>query len=407
LAAPAPRESTVASITPSNVANRVSLRRTSIAFALALAGCVLAYLAFAVHGRWVSPVSDRSYGARELSISRGKATVEADEFVITQGGEGGDTVVSVTTDLRAVDYNVVHWIAIDVPEAAQVALLWHTDYEPSRVNRSTVRVVSGRPMPVAIGPDPHWIGRITGLALVVHGPLPEPVRVRGVVIKPADAAETMRDRVREWTALEPWTGTSINAVTGGADIQFLPLPLLLIAGVAIAGAALTWGARRQLRAAAPSLAVAVAGLLIVAWFVLDARWVFNLARLAQVSAHRYAGKDWREKHLAADDGALFAFIEKVRAALPRTPARVFVIADAHYFRGRAAYHLYPYNVWYEPYANNVPPAERLHAGDWIVVYQRRGVQYDPGQRRLRWDGGATLPVDLKLLDGGDALFLVR
>jgi hypothetical protein len=385
----------------------VTIRRASIAFALALVGCAIAYLAFAVHGRWLSTIADRSYGARELSISRGTASVEADELVITQGGEGGDTVVSVITDLRAADYNVVHWIAIDVPDSAQVALLWHTDYEPARVNRSTVSVVSGRLMQVEVGTDPHWIGRITGLALVVHGPLPEPVRVRGIIVKPADAVETMHDRIREWTALEPWTGTSINAVTGGADIQFLPLPLLLIAAIAVAGAALIASARRGLRAAAPSVAVAVAGLFVVAWFVLDARWAFNLSRLAQVSALRYAGKDWHEKHLAADDGALFAFIEKVRAVLPNTPARVFVIADANYFRGRAAYHLYPHNAWYEPYANKVPPVERLHAGDWIVVYRRRGVQYDAGQRRLRWDGGATLPVDLKLLDGGNALFLVR
>ena len=340
-------------------------------------------------------------------MSRGTASVQADELVVTQSGEGGDSVISLGTDLRAADFSVVDWIAIDVPESAQVALLWHTDYEPTRVNRSTVRVVSGRLLPVAIGTDPHWIGKITGLALVVHGPLPEPLRVRGVVVKPADAVETMRDRIREWTAIEPWTGTSINTVTGGADIQFLPLPLLLIAAVVIAGAALAWRARRGWRGAAPSVAVAVAGLFLFAWFVLDARWAFNLSRLAQISGQRYAGKDWREKHLAADDGALFAFIEKVRSVLPATPARVFVLADAHYFRGRAAYHLYPHNVWYEPYANKVPPAERLHAGDWIVVFQRHGVLYDAGQRRLRWDGGATLPVDLKLLDGGDALFVVR
>ena len=39
----------------------------------------------------------------------------------------------------------------------------------------------------------------------------------------------------------------------------------------------------------------------------------------------YAGKDWREKHLAAEDGALFEFIEKVRAKLPAAPARVFMV----------------------------------------------------------------------------------
>src|SRR5207244_10369124 len=66
---------------------------------------------------------------------------------------------------------------------------------------------------------------------------------------------------------------------------------------------------------------------------------------------RYAGKDSRNKHLAADDGTLYAFIEKVRGVLPQSPARVFVIADEHYYRGRAAFHLYPQNVWFEPYYN--------------------------------------------------------
>jgi hypothetical protein len=158
---------------------------------------------------------------------------------------------------------------------------------------------------------------------------------------------------------------------------------------------------------APSLAIAAAGLFIAVWFVLDARWTFNLARQTRETAARYGDKDWQSKHLAADDGPLFAFIEKVRDALPETPARVFVVADADYFRGRAAYHLYPHNVWYEPYYNAVPPADRLRPGDYIVVYQRRGVQYDASQQRVRWDGGVTIPVELKLRDGGGALFVVR
>ena len=87
--------------------------------------------------------------------------------------------------------------------------------------------------------------------------------------------------------------------------------------------------------------------------------------------------------------------------------RVFVVADADFFRGRAAYHLYPHNVWYEPYHNAVPPADRLRAGDWLVVYQRRGVAYDAAKRSVRWDGDVTVPVELKLLDHGGALFVVR
>ena len=386
---------------------RLGALRVVVLFLLTLAACTLFYLAFAVHGKWWASVPERGFNADKLVMARGSAVREGDELVITREGPGGETVVSVVTDLRSADYPLVTWIAADVPDSAQVVLLWHTDFQPSQVNKLAVRVVSGRLLPTWVGADQHWIGRVTGLALAIHGPLTQPIRVRGVIAKPADAKGTMLDRLREWTAFEPWTGTSINTVTGGADIQDLPLPLLIVVSVAIAVAVLGWRLRKRWSTNAPTVAIAAVGLFVAGWFLLDARWTFNLVRQARDTAARYAHKDWQEKHLAADDGALFAFIEKARKSLPAKPARVFVLADADYFRGRAAYHLYPHNVWYDPYANTVPPAERLHAGDFIVVYQRRGVQYDASLQRLRWDGGVTVPVEFKVADGGGALFVVR
>jgi hypothetical protein len=386
----------------------ISARRVAITFLSALAGCTLVYLVFAIEGKWFSAVPDRFFGANNLVMARGSAVREGDELVITREGPGGETIVSVVTDLRSADYPVIAWVAIDVPESAQVTLLWHTDYEPAQIRKLPVRVVSGRLLPVAVVTDPHWVGRIGGLALAIHGGLTQPIRLRGVIAKPADAKETVVDRVREWIALEPWTGASINTVTGGADVQDLPLPLLLVAAVVAGAAVLIWSFRSRLRVIAPSLAIVIGAMFVVAWFVLDARWTFNLVREARETALRYGGgKDWREKHLAAEDGPLFAFVEKARKVLPAAPTRVFVLADAHYYRGRAAFHLYPHNVWYDPYYNTVPPVDRLRTGDFIVVYQRKGVQYDAGGQRLRWDGGAVVPVELKLLDGGGALFVVR
>jgi hypothetical protein len=141
--------------------------------------------------------------------------------------------------------------------------------------------------------------------------------------------------------------------------------------------------------------------------VLDARWMVNLTREAHATALQFAGKDQQQKHLAAQDRDLFAFIEKARGVMPKDPARVFVLADADYFRGRAAYHLYPHNVWFDPYRNVVPPANQLRAGDWLVVYQRHGVQYDAARHSIRFDDGATVAAEVKLIDHGGALFLVQ
>jgi hypothetical protein len=218
------------------------------------------------------------------------------------------------------------------------------------------------------------------------------------------AWELASDRVREWLAFEGWTGTSINTVSGGADVQDLPLPALLAAGIALA--VLAWFAiGRWGPVPVPTSVLAL--LFVVGWFVLDSRWTWDLVRQVRITADTYAGKDWRVRHLAAEDGPLFAFIENVRAKLPARPARVFMAADAHYFRGRGAYHLYPHNVFMDPYRNTIPPGSQMRSGDYVVVYQRRGVQFDAAAQRLRWEGSEPIAAELLLIEPGAALFRVR
>lgn len=383
----------------------MSSGRVALLFAVSVVVCLVVYLALALPGRWFSAAHDETYDANRLVMSRGSASMNGDDLVVLRPGSDGNTVVSVTTDLRAVDYPVVAWLVSGLPVNAKVALLWRTDVEPSRLNKRPLQVESGHVLPLDVHDDRHWLGRIAGLALAVQGPLEAPVRVHGVVAKPGDALDTLRDRAREWFAPEPWNGASINTLAGGADGQALPLPLLLACAIALAVGVAAFVARRQLRAAAPAIATSAIVLALACWFFLDTRWLVDLTRNADATARRYAGKDAREKHLAADDGALFAFIDKARSMVPDN-GRVFVAADADFFRGRAAYHLYPHNVWFEPYHDVLPPADRLRAGDWLVVYQRRGVQFDAAHQRLRWDG-ATVPAELKLLDHGGALFLVK
>ena len=152
--------------------------------------------------------------------------------------------------------------------------------------------------------------------------------------------------------------------------------------------------------------VVLGSLFVIAWMVLDLRWTMNLARQVDATAAAYAGKDWRERHLAAEDGPLFAFIEKVREKLPASPARVIVVADADYFRGRGAYHLYPHNVYFDPRQNTLPAPSTLRSGDYLVVYQRRGVQYDASLQRLRWDGGEPVAAELLVTGPGAAAFRI-
>jgi hypothetical protein len=317
------------------------------------------------------------------------------------------TIISVATDIRSTDYAAIAWIAIDVPEDAQARLLWQTDYAPNRTNAVPVRIESGRIMPVLLVKESQWIGRVKRMALAISGNLPQPLIVRGLLAKPMDAVDVLRDRTHEWFAFEAWTGTSINTVTGGADLQELPLPLLLAAAIALSMLAL--GLLRRFRPGwlSASVGTALVAYFAGAWLLLDMRWTWNLVRQTQSTSERYSGKSWEEKRLSSDDGALFAFVQKALKVLPEKTARIFIVADEHYFRGRAAYHLYPHNVFFDPRNNLMPAADQLQPGDWLLVYQRRGIQYDAAQQRLRWDPAQSVAAKVTLVGPGTALFEIR
>lgn len=406
-AQPSPAQPSPVPPSASGVAAIVARHPVGVALALlaaALALCLLGYLALAVPGSWFPSAASRTWAATEFALTRGVGVIHDGELVVQAPDATGTVLVTLNTDFRSSDYRAIAWIATGVPDDADVRLLWRTDYAPAKLNSAPVAIAAGRLRPLTLAGDPAWVGRITGLALSVRGALAQPVRLRGVAAKPLGAPEILGDRYREWTAFEGWSGTSITLVTGGADIQNLPLPALLAAAMALAALVAFVALRGRARAAFPMLA---ASMFVAAWLLLDARWTWDLVRQVRDTGERYAGKDWRERHLAAEDGSLFAFVDKAKAKLPATPARVFVAADAHYFRNRGAYHLYPHNVWFDPYANTFPPANVLRPGDYVVVYQRRGMQFDPGARRLRWDGGPPLDAELLLAESGGALFRIR
>jgi hypothetical protein len=379
------------------------VRKLVLLFIAGLAITLLAYLATAVPGSWFPSASEHFWTARDLKLARGTGSLSNQEWVLQSPDASSVFVLSGTADLRSADYRVITWIAVGLPQTADARLLWRNDYEPDKVHSAPMTVESGRLRPVSIDDDPAWVGRISGVALVIRGPLVAPVRVRGAIARPMGAVDVLRDRAREWFAFEGWTGTSINTVVGGADVQDFPLTFAVAFAVVIAlglFALLRW--RRGL--SAPVVVTALATLTVLGWLLLDLRWTAALARQSIETRKVYGGKDNEGRHQVAEDAELYRLVSAAKALMPNKPQRVFIAAGAHYFRGRAAYHLYPHNVYFDPRADRLPPASDMHAGDWLFVYDRPGIQFDRTQNMLRWEGGQTHAAELKLLGQGGALF---
>ncbi len=379
--------------------------RSAIAlFAVALVLLFVAYAVATAPGAWFPSARERTIVPRDLALTRGTGQLDRRSLTITAADSSGIAIVSANTELRSSEYPIVAWDGWNLPENADVRLLWRTDVAPGKLNSVPVPIASGRLLPLSMAGNRDWIGRITGIALVLRGPFPRPVHLGGVAVKPGGVVGQVADRVEDWFEFEGWSGVSINTVTGRADAQELPLSVLVVAAVAVAAAAWLALARRRRWIAATPVALAV--LFVAGWMILDAGWTWQLARQVAATRAQFGGKDWHARMVAAEDGPLFEFVERARAKMPAQPVRVFVAADAAYFRGRAAYHLYPHNVFFEPFADSPPPTSSLRTGDYVLVFHRRGVQFDVDGKTLRFEDGAPVRAEAVLTEPGAAVFRI-
>lgn len=381
-----------------------------VLFALISVALLVAYVVAIAPGASFPRTETKSLSHRDFSMSKGSGRVFAqpnvgESLLVLSTDDTGIAVVSAVTDLRSADYPIVAWRAQDLAEDNDVRMLWRTDVAPTVVNSVKVPVAAGGLMPVVVARDARWIGRVTGVALVIRGPLGEPPpRILGVTFRPGGIPDVMRDVVGGWFSFERWSGASINTRSGGADVQILPLSALLV--VATVLTASIWYAWTRKRGRVGTWPLALAAVFIAAWIVLDVQWIANLSRQVAETRAQFGGKDWHARHEAAEDAEMFKFIERVRGKLPATPARVFMLSDSTPLRGRGAYYLYPHNVLFDPFNNTVPPISSLRAGDYVVVYHRRGVQYNREARRLRFDGGDSVEAELIMSEPGVGVFRI-
>jgi hypothetical protein len=392
-------------------ASRPAPRWTTLAFAsggVALLLWALVYLYLAIPGPWFSEAPVLTAVGSRMTVTRGTGHVEGKRLVLEATDPSGTAIVSITTVLRASDYRRIHWIMSGVNGDADFALLWRSEYAPGQINRAPLEpTADGGKVDVTPG-EKLWMGRIEGIALLVRGKLTQPVMIEAVDAEPRNLLGILGERWREWFGFAPWSGLSINSVPGGAEEQTLWLPVALVVVVLTAAAACLGLQRWRRWPAYPALPLAFCALALMAWLLLDARWLWSRFEQARATAAAFAGKDYRERHLVDVDRDLFLFTESVKSKLPASPARVYMFSDELYFRTRGAFLLLPHNVFVENAHGVDRPVltSSVKPGEYIVAFMRRGMQYDPSKHLLRWDGQPPLQAELLLAQQGGVLFKV-
>lgn len=386
---------------------RPLLVRAALFLAAGLGGVLVGYLAINVPGAWFPSAAPQRFDAAQMGVSRGRAQATPGALLVSTANADEPAVVVLKAALRSSDFAGIEWIVAGLPDDADVRLMWRTNYQPERLNIAAMTVDGGRLRPIVVRTEPAWIGTIVDLGLAVRGNPHAPFEVRGVIARPLGAVELARDRIGEWLTFEGWRATSVDTLAGGADAQDLPLPVVLVLAML-----LSVGTYALLRRFRPSLAptawpVFAAVVFALAWGIADLRYGWNAAHQSLETARTYGGRDWREAHLAAEDAALYQLVQSARAGMPDSKSRVFVLAEAPYFRARAAYYFYPHNPWFDVYGNAGPSPQLMRPGDYVFAFRRRGVQFNPKLGRLRIDGGTEMPAEPVLVATDGALFRLK
>lgn len=306
----------------------------------------------------------RVWFGEELQIIEGEGARAGGALAIDALSPGGQAIVSSgRITLAAEHYPVLKYRLKGSLAAMNQVFFWRREAEPEKLislpleGRSVLRLAHHN----------AWRGDIIEFGIGLRGVLPEPVIINAFVFKPDSVATLLAGLWSDWTAFKGWSQRSINFIEGGARNALIPPVSAVAAWVALAMSLYGIGGlflsrRRDWRI--------IGVIFLLGWLALDSRWQVGLWHQLQETHERYAGKDWQEKRLAAEDSALFKFITGVKAQLPTTPQRIFLVVarslkEDAYTRSRARYHLLPHNV--HDHGIHLPGQKYVRAGDYVLL----------------------------------------
>ena len=340
----------------------------------------------------------------QLALVQGGGRSDGTAFVLEAPGAGGVAVLAAKlSPFPAEEFSRVEW-TLAAAQPPEVAFIWRTREHPRRTYSKRVRWLVNGAAPLDLAAEDGWSGTITGVGLMAVG-VTSAIRVQSLRIIAPSAALAAVELARQWAAPTPLRGYSVNYpfdAERGHDLPALPAVAAAEAlAIGLYLALARW--RRWPRDRRVLWAIAVGG-----WLLLDLRWQANLWREAGARALKFAGKSTGEMHRAAEDAPLYEMLERVKSALPPPPVRIVLYCDNDNLCARAAFQLYPQNVYRALHRRRTLPApEELHEGDHLLLLYSRALGYDRAQHAVVWHDGRTKPADEVLLEPGALLLRIR
>ena len=304
------------------------------------------------------------------------------DLKLTEVGAGGVGLVTLlTTGIDAQDYPYLHLSVQDPP----LDLIARVSFVKGGKTAAQY-FLEDRPLTdlsIAMHEFNEWDGAIEDITVLLMSKEASALTVTDISLHPASATLQLRSILSDLGSFAPWKRAQMNTHTGAAKVaSFYPVPLvvtlMLLSFVA-------YGVVVILSRGRPAFSWTVPAMIFLAcWLVLDLVWQNRLLRQVAHSHFTFAGLSTEEKLAAGPDAKLYRSIAAVKAHINEPDARVMVATSDLYAGMRAAYFLYPLNAYWRLERPEIPDAQYLRKGDYILLLK-------PSRAYAHKDKGVRLP----------------
>jgi hypothetical protein len=334
---------------------------TGLAFAIVIAGPGLLSSAEAPTDL---PVLE--WSAEEIEANKDKSSIEQGLLRVNFQQPFANLLSLPHEGANTESYPYLHLELEEYPADLEVSVLWGKSRGKYPAFAHTVTSEVRPSQWLAVRELENWRGDIGNLIIRLASKTGESVTVRKISLHPASVKTNILTLWSDWTSFSPWRRASMNSNLGVTKLSPL-YPAMAIACIFLLSLAayavlhLAWQRKEKLNWGAIGL------VFLFCWLSLDMLWQYKLLRQNNVTFTLFAGKTSEEKLLAGPDAELFSLLNEARQHISEDSARIFVTTSDDYTGLRAAYYLYPHNVYFMLRGRELPFSTYTDNGDYVLV----------------------------------------
>jgi hypothetical protein len=218
--------------------------------------------------------------ANTLTAVIGKVAPGPDESLVYDTFQDGIAVVTSGPVTFAADAASLITVSSGGDNQEAFNFFWRNDQAPGELH--SVFVDTRGDFSVDLGDDARWNGRILEIGITAFDD-GRSLTLQSVTIAPNNAAAQRKKALADWLAPNSWSQRSVNWIDAGSSTAVLSLPLVLALGVLVAaGVVIVLRGDWSRSGLGAGLAIAV-----LAWLLLDARWLASRLSMSVASTTTY------------------------------------------------------------------------------------------------------------------------